>query len=96
MDIQHEKEKQQEITKDFLNIQKIFYAKSPSLAKIVPKFVYNYLKKIIHQSELNEILYNNRDKFNFDLIESVLKEFRTKIVVKGIENVPTTGRYIIA
>lgn len=96
MDIQQEKEKRLEITRDFLNIQRVFYAKSPSLAKIIPKFVYNYLKRIIHQSELNEIIYNNKDKFGFDLIDSLLEEFQTKIVVKSLENVPSTGRYIIA
>ncbi|MCD4680754.1 MAG: hypothetical protein K8S00_10240 [Bacteroidales bacterium] len=96
MDNQQEKEKRQEITRDFLNIQKVFYAKSPSLDKIVPKFVYNYLKKNIHQSELNEIIYNTKDKFGIDLIDSLLEEFQTKILVKGLENVPATGRYIIA
>ena len=96
MDVQQDKENQQEITKDFLNIQKVFYTKSPSLAKIIPKFVYNYLKKIIHQSELNEIFYNTKDKFGIDLIDSLLEEFQTKILVKGLENVPATGRYIIA
>ena len=96
MDIQKDIEKPEEIKKDFLNIQKIFYTKSPALAKMVPKFVYNYLKRIIHESELNELFYNNKDKFDFDLVNSILEGFQIKIIVKGLENVPSTGRYIIA
>ncbi|MBI9036866.1 MAG: glycerol acyltransferase [Bacteroidales bacterium] len=96
MDIQNETEKRDEIKKEFLNIKKIFYNKSPSIAKMVPKLVYNYLKKIIHESELNELIYNNKDKFDFDLINSLLEEFQIKIVVKGLENVSSTGRNIIA
>ena len=30
------------------------------------------------------------------MIDSLLEEFQTKILVKGLENVPATGRYIIA
>ena len=45
MDVQQDKENQQEITKDFLNIQKVFYTKSPSLAKIIPKFFLQLFKK---------------------------------------------------
>ena len=96
MDIQKDIEKPEEIKKDFLNIQKIFYTKSPALAKMVPKFVYNYLKRIIHESELNELFYNNKDKFDFDLVNSILEGFQIEIIVKGLENVPSTGRYIIA
>ena len=39
-----------------IDVEKVLYSKNPALRKIVPGFVVNYLKKIVHQDELNNFL----------------------------------------
>jgi len=79
-----------------IDIEKVFAQKNPRLLKFIPGFIIRYLKRVIHQEELNDALERYRDVMGLDFIEVVLKEFDARIVVEGIENVPKQGRYIIA
>ena len=89
MDSAHEKSRPQRI-----DVEKILYSKNPALKKAVPKFIVSYLKKIVHQDELNVFL----DKWGYlkdvELIEAGLRYFDIKFKVFGIENIPGTGRHI--
>jgi putative hemolysin len=77
-----------------IDVENVLFAKNPGLAKAVPGFVINYLKKIVHQDELNVFL----DKFGHlkdsELIAAGLSHFEIKFSVKGTENIPESGRYI--
>jgi len=80
----------------FLDLDRVIATKNPGLLKILPRFVLNYLKKVVHQDELNEIVWNNRDPFGLDFLDAVLKGFGVKIRYQGIENIPSEGRFIVA
>ncbi|MCD6112186.1 MAG: 1-acyl-sn-glycerol-3-phosphate acyltransferase [Bacteroidales bacterium] len=84
------------IGKEFLNIEKIISSKNPKLYKKLPKFLINYLNRILHIKELNELLYFNRNKKNFDFVDAIIKKFGVKINVNGIENITGLTRYIVA
>jgi 1-acyl-sn-glycerol-3-phosphate acyltransferase len=77
-----------------IDVEKILYSKNPSLKKIVPGFVVNYLKKIVHQDELNEFLRKWGHLKDAELIEAGLKHFEIKFKVYGSGNIPQKGRYI--
>jgi putative hemolysin len=81
---------------DFLDVNRILASKNPALHKLLPKFVLNYIKKIIHQDELNEIAANNKNSFGLDFLDAALKGFGVKIIYKGLENIPENGRWIVA
>jgi putative hemolysin len=89
MESAHEKNRPQKI-----DVEKILYSKNPALKKAVPKFIVSYLKKIVHQDELNAFL----DKWGYlkdaELIEAGLRHFDIKFKVFGIENIPGSGRHI--
>ena len=80
------------ITKKTIDLRDVFKKKSPGLARIIPGFVYNYLRKIVHEDESNEILYENKDKYGLDFVSASLKKLNTDIQVFGIENIPKTGK----
>jgi putative hemolysin len=84
------------ITKEFLDVEQVFRSKSPRLAGLIPGFVFNYLRRVIHENEMNEFLYSNREKWGLDFVSAVLQNFKITTEVKGIENLPVTGRYLIA
>jgi putative hemolysin len=80
----------------FLDLERVIANKNPRLLKILPRFVLNYLKKVIHQDELNEIVRTNYDADGLDFLDACLKGFGVKIAFHGIENIPAEGRWIVA
>jgi putative hemolysin len=77
-----------------IDIGKVLYSKNPALAKAMPGFVINYLKRIVHQDELNEFLAKWGHLRDSELIEAGLIHFGIKFKVSGTENIPEKGRYI--
>jgi 1-acyl-sn-glycerol-3-phosphate acyltransferase len=77
-----------------IDVEKVLYSKNPGLRKIVPKFIVNYLKKIVHQDDLNYFLENWGHLRDAELIEAGLNFFGIKVQVSGTENIPQGGRYI--
>ena len=45
---------------------------------MIPGFVFNYLRKITHQEEINGYIYKNRNLFGLDFIDAILTEFGVK------------------
>ncbi len=41
-----------------IDVEQILYSKNPALRKAVPGFIVRYLKRIVHQDELNDFLKN--------------------------------------
>jgi len=79
-----------------IDVENVIYSKNPTLAKTLPGFVINYLKKIIHQDELNEFLKKWGHLRDSEFIAAGLEHFEIKFKVYGSENIPKTGRYIFA
>lgn len=85
-----------EISNKFIDLEKIIGSKNPKVLKFIPSFVMNYLKKVIHVDELNAAIYRNRDKIGVDFATAILEDFGAIIKVKGLDNISTDGRYILA
>jgi 1-acyl-sn-glycerol-3-phosphate acyltransferase len=77
-----------------IDVKNVIYTKNPTLAKAVPGFVINFLKRIVHQDELNEFLGKWGHLKDSELIEAGLKHFEIKFKVFNSENIPESGRYI--
>jgi putative hemolysin len=80
----------------FIDVDKVFATKNPKLYKLLPRFIFSYLKRIIHQKELNEVISTNRNLYGLDFLDAILKQFGVKIIFSGIENIPQDGRYVVA
>jgi len=77
-----------------LDVESILNSKNPALRKALPGFVLNYLKRIVHQDELNAFLRLYGHLRDAALIEAGLKEFNIRYSVSGTENIPSAGRFI--
>jgi 1-acyl-sn-glycerol-3-phosphate acyltransferase len=86
-----------EITPNFIDLKKPFVAKNPRLARLIPDFVYTFLKRIIHIDKINLLIYNHRDKFGLPFVRAILNEFDVKpeVAPPGWK-FPDSGRFIIA
>ena len=77
-----------------IDVEQVLNSKNPSLGKMIPAFLINYLKKIIHQDELNEFFKIHGHLKDAGLIEAWLKYAGISYSVYGTENIPSEGRYI--
>jgi len=79
-----------------INIRKVFQAKNPRLASLIPGFIYRYIEKVVHQEDVNDFLAKCGDQVGLDFVTASIKDFNVKVTTAGEENLPAEGRYIIA
>ncbi|MDQ1331971.1 MAG: Glycerol acyltransferase [Bacteroidota bacterium] len=77
-----------------IDVEKVIRAKNPSLAKAIPPFIINYLKRVIHQDEINEILTSFAHLRDAEFIEATLGYLKIRYKVFGEERIPSAGRFI--
>jgi 1-acyl-sn-glycerol-3-phosphate acyltransferase len=77
-----------------IDVKAVINAKNPALAKAIPAFVINYLKRVLRQDGLNEFLTAAGHLKDAEFIEAGLNFFKIKYKVFGSQNIPTAGRYI--
>lgn len=80
-----------------IDVEKVFASKNPTLLKIIPQFVIRYLKRIIHQDEINEFLIQKGHLKGAEFGEAILNDlFGASYDVKGLDQLPEDGRFIFA
>ncbi|MFT7343584.1 MAG: putative hemolysin [Lentimonas sp.] len=79
-----------------IDIRKLIASKNPKLLKWLPGFVVRYLERILHQDEINDFLNSIPDAKDEDFCDETMKFINFKVQVKGIENLPPTGKITIA
>lgn len=77
--------------KMLIDIDAILASKAGKKARYVPRFLVSYLKKIVHQEELNGFLENEQDKYGVEFIEDFFRFFDNSFEVEGMENLPAEG-----
>lgn len=65
-----------------IDLNAILASKSERLAKFTPKFVVNWLKRVVHQDELNEILEFSNGSTDVEFADKVLLWLNAKANVK--------------
>jgi putative hemolysin len=91
---------QLEITRHFIDIEKLFGIKNPKLRKMLPKFIFNYLRRIVHEDFINLMIYRYRDKSGLDFVSAIVAEFGVRMKVyppsPGAPILPPAGRIIVS
>lgn len=78
----------------FIDIEKVIHSKNPKLLKWLPKFILRYIKKTVHEDDINQIILENKDNDGYDFSKEIIKRFNIKVTTKGTENIPKDGGYI--
>lgn len=87
---------QQILSDKFIDIDLLIKEKNPRLYKWLPGFILRYLKKTIHQEQVNDIIRDNEGNNGYEFALNVLNRLDIKVEVKGLENIPKTGSVIFA
>ena len=75
-----------------IDIDRILREKAPSKAKFIPRFAVNYLKRIVHQDELNVFLRESHGKQGVPFLEACMEFLDAHLDIHGEENLPNDGR----
>ena len=79
-----------------LDIDAVLKSKAKNHYNKIPKVAINYLKKKVHQDELNYIIETNRDEHGSDFMKACVDYFNLTLHIKGEENIPETGKFVFA
>lgn len=80
----------------FIDIRRLIKSKNPKLLKWLPGFMVNYLRRILHEDEINEFIDRNGHLYDDVFCEAIIDYFNIKIVMEGLENLPPEGPAIVA
>lgn len=71
-----------------IDIDKILRSKMGAKADKVPRFLVKWLKKTIHEDEVNRFLWESKDKQGVEWLEECVKYLDMRLQLRGEENLP--------
>ena len=74
-----------------VDIDKILKGKMGSKAKYVPSFAVSWLKRIVHEDEVNKFLWESRNLSGTEWLEECVRYLKMTIELVGEENLPDKG-----
>lgn len=77
-----------EVSEHTIDIDAILRSKMGGKARLVPGPLKNWLKRIIHQDQVNGFLWGARDLVGTPWLEAVIKYLKMHLTVDGMENLP--------
>ena len=80
--------------KNFIDVENVIRSKSENLYKLLPGFIIRYLKRIVHEDEINAAIARNKDVYGVEFAKHILEEFRVKIVIEGEEHILSSNRFL--
>lgn len=79
-----------------IDIEKIFRGKNPRLARMIPGFIFRWIKKTLHQDEINGFLQNETATTGVAFACNILQAFGVHHDSDGHEHLPAEGGAIVA
>lgn len=80
----------------FIEVREVIHKKSPGFAKWIPKPLISYLRRVIHEDEINYIMAKYKDCHGLDFVDALLNELNVNVVLEGEENIPLHDSVIFA
>ena len=78
-----------------IDVENIIKSKNPDLLKVIPNFLINWVKKLIHQDEINELLSESGHLKGTQFATASLEKFKITYNIHYIERLDKEKRYII-
>jgi putative hemolysin len=82
--------------KPFIDIAEVLKDKNPGLHKWMPGFVLSYIKRIVHEKDINQVMANIGHLQGMDFVNALVDEFGVEVSLTGAENIPLDRPVIFA
>lgn len=80
----------------FIDIREIIRQKNPALLRWLPFFVLKYIKRILHEEEINAFMAEHGQEQGLAFVHKIIEVFGVQVELKGIENIRASGGVIYA
>lgn len=80
----------------FIDLKEVIRNKDKRLAALMPWFILNYLRRIVHEDDLNDFINRHGHKTGLDFVYAIMDEFGVNLKVIGEDKILPAGRYIMA
>ncbi|MEX0883035.1 MAG: 1-acyl-sn-glycerol-3-phosphate acyltransferase [Cyclobacteriaceae bacterium] len=80
----------------FIDVKKIIAGKKPGLLRWMPGFLIGYIKRIIHEDEVNFIMNKYGHLRELEFVNALIREFGVDVEIRGQENIPLEKSVIFA
>lgn len=77
-----------------VDIALVLQDKAPKLAKKLPRWVVNWLRRIIHEDDLNHIYDNYWNLAPQPFIQACFRDWNVTYSIEGLDRLPRDGRYL--
>jgi hypothetical protein len=83
------------VTKEkFIDIKGLIASKNPKLLRWLPGFVISYLRRVLHEDEINKFLKDHEDYHDLEFCESIIRYLNIELNIEGIGRIPKEGPVI--
>lgn len=79
-----------------IDIEKIIADKNPKLLKRLPGFTIRYLKRILHEKDVNEFVFEHKNDDPIAFCLAVMNKFNITLTTEGLENIPEKSGAVLA
>lgn len=80
----------------YIDVREAIRKKNPRLLKWMPRFVLKWIKKKVHEKEINGIMSRIGHLEGIEFCEAGIKELNVHFEFEGLENIPKEGGVILA
>jgi 1-acyl-sn-glycerol-3-phosphate acyltransferase len=84
------------VPEKFIDIEKILREKATRLYRILPGFVIGWLKRKLHEEDINQTIHVLKDKHGLEFNNGVLHQLGAKVESVHPERIPKTGGLLVA
>ena len=79
-----------------VDVAAVLRDKAPKLADKIPTFVLNWLRRTVHEDELNHIYDNYWDLAPQPFIRACFRDWNVSYSIEGLERLDRNGRYLLS
>ncbi|MCH7411956.1 1-acyl-sn-glycerol-3-phosphate acyltransferase [Belliella sp. R4-6] len=80
----------------FIDVEKVLKEKNANLHKWLPNFAISYIKRIVHEDDINQIMSKHGHLQGMDFVNGLIEEFGVDVTLTGAENIPLDRSVIFA
>ena len=77
-----------------IDVEAVVRNKVPKYYPKVPKWVFRFVAWLICQKEMNHVITTLKDDYGADFADKMAKMLNVTYDVRGMENIPETGRFV--
>jgi putative hemolysin len=80
-----------------IDVREVLHQKAPKAAKRIPRFLVNYLIRVIRQDEMNNFVERHHDIDGVAFMQAFIDDYNISLETFGTHNIPLDGKkYIFA